>query len=75
MFIFRLVQPLNLQTYREVMDRALIVEKGAEIAKEEREALDRARGKRPAAESTSHKPNSKKPPKHPKRKSQGHGTS
>ncbi len=52
-----MVQPLNLRTYREVVDRALIMEMGAEIAKEEREALDRARGKRPTVEDASHKPN------------------
>ncbi len=64
--IFRLVQPLNLQTNREDVDRALIMEKGAEIAKEERETLDRARGKRPTAEGASHTPNSRKPLKHPR---------
>ncbi|XP_020108447.1 uncharacterized protein LOC109724143 [Ananas comosus] len=41
--IFRLVQASNLPTYREVVNRALIVEKGAEISKEEREAFDRGK--------------------------------
>lgn len=38
--IFRLVQASNLPTYREVLNRALIMENGAEITKEEREAFD-----------------------------------
>nr|CAD1839618.1 unnamed protein product [Ananas comosus var. bracteatus] len=40
---FRFVQSSNLQTYREVVDRALIVESGAADVQEQREARDKGR--------------------------------
>nr|CAD1837570.1 unnamed protein product [Ananas comosus var. bracteatus] len=49
--IFRLVKASNLSTYKEVVNRALIVEKEAEIMKE-RDIVDRSKGKRPAADSS-----------------------
>ncbi|EKG08920.1 Retrotransposon gag protein, partial [Macrophomina phaseolina MS6] len=39
--IFRFVQSSNLQTYREVVDRALIVESGAAEVQEQRDARDK----------------------------------
>ncbi|XP_020113807.1 uncharacterized protein LOC109727973 [Ananas comosus] len=60
--IFRLVQASNLSTYREVVNRALIVEKRAEIMKE-REVVDRSKGKRPVAESSGQQ-SFKRPPKY-----------
>ncbi|XP_020089304.1 uncharacterized protein LOC109710883 [Ananas comosus] len=62
--IFRLVQASNLSTYREVVNRALIVEKGAEIMKE-RDIVDRSKEKRPAAESSGQQP-FRRPPKYPR---------
>nr|CAD1842389.1 unnamed protein product [Ananas comosus var. bracteatus] len=47
--IFQFVQSSNLQTYREVVNRALIVESSAADLQERREALDKGKGKRPAA--------------------------
>ncbi|XP_020112142.1 uncharacterized protein LOC109726763 [Ananas comosus] len=49
--IFRLVQASNLPIYWEVVNCALIVEKGVEITKEEMRGFDRGKGKR--AESAS----------------------
>ena len=51
--IFRLVQSSNLQTYREVVDRALIVEAGAADLQERRKSLEKGKRKWPAAEGTS----------------------
>ncbi|XP_020094888.1 uncharacterized protein LOC109714600 [Ananas comosus] len=51
--IFRFVQASNLQTYREVVNRALIVESGAADLQERREALHKGKGKRLAAEGAS----------------------
>nr|CAD1825832.1 unnamed protein product [Ananas comosus var. bracteatus] len=51
--IFRLVQASNLPTYREVVNLALIVEKCAEISKEEMGAFDRGKEKRQAAKGSS----------------------
>ncbi|XP_020084910.1 uncharacterized protein LOC109707788 [Ananas comosus] len=62
--IFRLVQASNLSTYRDVVNRALIVEKGAEIMKE-RDVVDRSKGKRPAAESSGQQ-SFRRPPKYPR---------
>nr|CAD1821821.1 unnamed protein product [Ananas comosus var. bracteatus] len=47
--IFRFVQSSNLQTYREVVYRALIVESGAADVQEQREAKDKGKAKRLAA--------------------------
>ncbi|XP_020101615.1 uncharacterized protein LOC109719386 [Ananas comosus] len=74
--IFRLVQASNLSTYRDVVNRALIVEKGAEIMKE-RDIVDRGKGKRPAAESSGQQ-SLKRPPKYPRGQSgqsRGRGSS
>ncbi|XP_020080517.1 uncharacterized protein LOC109704177 isoform X2 [Ananas comosus] len=62
--IFRLVQASNLSTYWDVVNRALIVEKGAEIMKE-RDVVDRSKGKRPAAESSGQQ-SFRRPPKYPR---------
>ncbi|XP_020082388.1 uncharacterized protein LOC109705985 [Ananas comosus] len=62
--IFRLVQASNLSTYREVVNRALIVEKGEEIVKE-RDVVDRSKGKRPAAESSGQQ-SFRRPSKYPR---------
>nr|CAD1837517.1 unnamed protein product [Ananas comosus var. bracteatus] len=62
--IFRLVQSSNLQTYREVVDRALIVEAGAADLQERREGSEKGKGKRPAAEVAS-QTHSRRPPRHP----------
>nr|CAD1838552.1 unnamed protein product [Ananas comosus var. bracteatus] len=72
--IFRLVQSSNLQTYREVVDRALIVEAGAADLQERREALDKGKGKgkRPAAEGAS-QTHSRRLPRHPRSRSQSRG--
>nr|CAD1824774.1 unnamed protein product [Ananas comosus var. bracteatus] len=48
--IFWLVQSSNLQTYRDVVNRALIVESGEADLQERREGLDKEKDKRPAAE-------------------------
>ncbi|XP_020090413.1 uncharacterized protein LOC109711674 [Ananas comosus] len=62
--IFRLVQTSNLSTYREVVNRVLIVEKEAEIMKE-RDIVDRSKGKRPPAESSGQQ-SFRRPPKYPR---------
>nr|CAD1842612.1 unnamed protein product [Ananas comosus var. bracteatus] len=69
--IFRFVQSSNLQTYREVVDRALIVESGAAEVHERREAMDKGKAKRPAAEGAS-PTHSRRPPKHPRSQQHGH---
>nr|CAD1831596.1 unnamed protein product [Ananas comosus var. bracteatus] len=69
--IFRFVQSSNLQTYREVVDRALIVESGAAEVQERREAMDKGKAKRPAAEGAS-PTHSRRPPKHPRSEQRGH---
>nr|CAD1843945.1 unnamed protein product [Ananas comosus var. bracteatus] len=70
--IFRLVQSSNLQTYREVVKRALIVEAGAADLQERRESLEKGKGKRPAAEGAS-QTHSRRPPRHPRSRSQSRG--
>nr|CAD1825871.1 unnamed protein product [Ananas comosus var. bracteatus] len=74
--IFRLVQSSNLQTYRDVVNRALIVESGAADLQERREGSNKEKGKRPAAEGTSQR-HSRRSPRHPRNRSQsrGRGTS
>nr|CAD1820576.1 unnamed protein product [Ananas comosus var. bracteatus] len=69
--IFRFVQSSNLQTYREVVDRALIVESGAAEVQERREAMDKGKAKRLAAEGAS-STHSRRPPKHPRSQQRGH---
>nr|CAD1825884.1 unnamed protein product [Ananas comosus var. bracteatus] len=71
--IFRFVQSSNLQTYREVADRALIVENGATEVQEQREARDKGKAKRAAAEGAS-QTHSRRPPKHPKSQQRGRGS-
>nr|CAD1823327.1 unnamed protein product [Ananas comosus var. bracteatus] len=66
--IFRLVQSSNLQTYREVVNRALIVESGAVELQERREGSDKGKGKRPAAESAN-QAHSRRPLRHPRSRS------
>nr|CAD1835585.1 unnamed protein product [Ananas comosus var. bracteatus] len=70
--IFRLVQSSNLQTYREVVDRALIVEAGAADLQERREALDKGKGKTPTAEGAS-QTHSRRLSRHPRSRSQSQG--
>ena len=70
--IFRLVQSSNLQTYRDVVNRALIVEGGAAELQERREGLDKGKGKRPAAEGAD-QTHSGRPPRHPRSRSQSRG--
>lgn len=48
--IFRFVQSSNLQTYREVVNCALILEKDAEALQERRKSFDKGKEKRLAAE-------------------------
>ncbi|XP_020082638.1 uncharacterized protein LOC109706257 [Ananas comosus] len=62
--IFRLVEASNLSTYKDVVNRVLIVEKGAEIMKE-RDIVDRSKGKRPTAESSGQQ-SFRRPPKYPR---------
>ncbi|XP_020082256.1 uncharacterized protein LOC109705887 [Ananas comosus] len=69
-FVEELVQASNLSTYRDVVNRALIVEKGAEIMKE-RDVVDRSKGKRPAAESSGQQ-SFRRPPKYPRGQSGYH---
>nr|CAD1835028.1 unnamed protein product [Ananas comosus var. bracteatus] len=71
--IFRFVQSSNLQTYREVVDSALIVESGAADVQEQREARDKGKAKRPAAEGASQM-HSRRPPKHPRSQQRGRGS-
>nr|CAD1817110.1 unnamed protein product [Ananas comosus var. bracteatus] len=74
--VAELVQASNLSTYRDVVNRALIVEKGAEIMKE-RDVVDRSKGKRPAAESSGQQA-FRRPPKYPRGQSgqsRGRGSS
>nr|CAD1821723.1 unnamed protein product [Ananas comosus var. bracteatus] len=63
--IFRFVQSSNLQTYQEVVNRALIVESGVADLQERREGMDKGKGKRPAAEGASQM-HSRRSPKHPR---------
>nr|CAD1830343.1 unnamed protein product [Ananas comosus var. bracteatus] len=72
--IFRFVQSSNLQTYREVMNCALIVERGAIDVQQRREGLDKGKGKRPAAKGVSQM-HYRKPPKHLRSQSRGRGSS
>nr|CAD1833042.1 unnamed protein product [Ananas comosus var. bracteatus] len=71
-YIFRLVQSSNLQTYRDVVNRALIVESGAANLQERREGLDKGRGKRLTAEGAS-QTHSGRPPRHSRSRSQSRG--
>ncbi|XP_020081199.1 uncharacterized protein LOC109704824 [Ananas comosus] len=68
--IFKTVQALRLKTYEEVLDRALWIERGNAIAREEREAFERDKDrekskKRPAGGSVGQM-SSKRPPRHPR---------
>nr|CAD1832720.1 unnamed protein product [Ananas comosus var. bracteatus] len=74
--IFWLVQSSNLQTYRDVVNYALIMETGAADLQERREGSYKGKGKRPAAEGAS-QTHSWRPPRHPRNRSQsrGRGTS
>nr|CAD1817874.1 unnamed protein product [Ananas comosus var. bracteatus] len=71
--IFRFVQSSNLQTYREVVNRALIVERGAADVQERRDVLDKGKGKRPTAEGAS-QAHSRRPPRPPRSQSRGCGS-
>lgn len=53
-----------------MVNRALIVEKGAEVLHERREAFDKGKGKRPAAEGVTHK-HLRRSPKHTTSQPQG----
>nr|CAD1839578.1 unnamed protein product [Ananas comosus var. bracteatus] len=68
--IFRFVQSSYLQTYREVVDRVLIVESGAADVQERRKAMDKGKAKRPEAEGASEM-HSRRPPKHPRSQQRG----
>nr|CAD1820659.1 unnamed protein product [Ananas comosus var. bracteatus] len=70
--IYRFVQSSNLQTYPEVVDRALIVESGAAEMQERREGLDRGKAKRPATEGAG-QTHSRRPPKYPRSQQRGRG--
>nr|CAD1829990.1 unnamed protein product [Ananas comosus var. bracteatus] len=67
--IFQLVQPSNLQTYQDVVKRALIVESCAIDLQERREGSDKGKGKRPAAKGAS-QTHSGRPPRHSRNRSQ-----
>nr|CAD1825752.1 unnamed protein product [Ananas comosus var. bracteatus] len=56
-----------------VVDRALIVESGAADVQERREALDKGKAKRPAAEGAS-QTHSRRPSKHPRSQQRGRGS-
>nr|CAD1820407.1 unnamed protein product [Ananas comosus var. bracteatus] len=71
--IFRFVQSSNLQTYRKVVDRALIVESGAADVQERREAMNKGKAKRPAVEDAS-QTHSRRPLKHPRSQQCGRGS-
>nr|CAD1837632.1 unnamed protein product [Ananas comosus var. bracteatus] len=71
--IFRFVQSSNLQTYREVVNRALIVEGGAADVQERRESLDKGKGKRTAAEGAS-QTHFRRPLKHPRSQQRWRGS-
>nr|CAD1839654.1 unnamed protein product [Ananas comosus var. bracteatus] len=70
--IFQLVQPSNLQTYQDVVNRALIVESYMIDLQERREGSDKGKGKRPAAEGAS-QTHSGRPPRHSRNRSQSRG--
>nr|CAD1829449.1 unnamed protein product [Ananas comosus var. bracteatus] len=70
--IFRLMQSSNLQTFRDVVNRALNVESGAVELQERREGMDKGKGKRPAAEGAS-QTHSRRPSRHPWSRSQSRG--
>nr|CAD1829902.1 unnamed protein product [Ananas comosus var. bracteatus] len=70
--IFRFDQSSNLQTYREMVNRALIVESGAADLQEHRDGLEKEKGKRSAAEGAS-PTHSGRPPRHPMNRSRSRG--
>nr|CAD1823284.1 unnamed protein product [Ananas comosus var. bracteatus] len=70
--IFQLVQPSNLRTYQDVVNRALIVESCAADLQERREGLNKGKGKRPVAEGAS-QTHSGRPPRHSRNRSQSRG--
>nr|CAD1843953.1 unnamed protein product [Ananas comosus var. bracteatus] len=69
--IFRFVQSSNLQTYREVVNRALIVESGAADVQERREGIDKGKGKRPRLRV---RVRFRRPLKHPRSQQPGRGS-
>ncbi|XP_020080931.1 uncharacterized protein LOC109704586 [Ananas comosus] len=68
--IFKIIHALQLKTYEEVLDRALWVERGNTIAREEREAFerdkDKEKSKKRLAGGSARQSSSKRPPRYPK---------
>ncbi|XP_020110393.1 uncharacterized protein LOC109725562 [Ananas comosus] len=65
--IFKVIHAFRLKTYKEVLDRALCVERGNAIAREEREAFEkdeeRDKSKKRAASGSARQSRSKRPPR------------
>nr|CAD1827334.1 unnamed protein product [Ananas comosus var. bracteatus] len=70
--ILRLVQPFHLQTYQDVVNRALIVESCAADLQERRKDSNKGNGKRPVTEGAS-QTHSGRPPRHSRNWSQSRG--
>nr|CAD1821668.1 unnamed protein product [Ananas comosus var. bracteatus] len=70
--ILRLVQPFHLQTYQDVVNRALIVESCAADLQERRKCANKGNGKRPVTEGAS-QTHSGRPSRHSRNWSQSRG--
>ncbi|XP_020099005.1 uncharacterized protein LOC109717570 [Ananas comosus] len=68
--IFRTVNALKLKTFEEVLDRALWIERGNAIARDERESFERERerekGKKRTTSGAGGQSSSKRPPRYPR---------
>nr|CAD1822857.1 unnamed protein product [Ananas comosus var. bracteatus] len=68
--IFKVIHAFRLKTYEEVLDRALWVERGNAIVRDEREAFEKDREKDKSKKRTSSGPagqsSSKRPPRQPR---------
>nr|CAD1830082.1 unnamed protein product [Ananas comosus var. bracteatus] len=64
--IFKIISALKLKSFEEVLDRALWVERGNAIAREERESFDREKGKKRTTSGAGGQSSSKRPPRYPR---------
>ncbi|XP_020097653.1 uncharacterized protein LOC109716550 isoform X2 [Ananas comosus] len=75
--IFRTVNALKLKTFEEVLDRALWVERGNAIARDERESFEKERerekGKKRTTSGAGGQSSSKRPPRYPRSQSRYQG--
>ncbi|XP_020102373.1 uncharacterized protein LOC109719935 [Ananas comosus] len=75
--IFKVINALKLKTFEEVLDRALWVERGNAIARDERKSFERERekekGKKRTTSGAGGQSSSKRPPRYPRSQSRYQG--